>query len=242
MRVVISEDILTLVTEGAKKLNIELPPEAKAAFRAYYDFLEKRGQDLNLTAISGLQDVVRLHFLDSIALLNITCFKDAKVIDIGSGAGFPGIPLKIAEPSVDMTLLEATGKKVRFLEEILSILNIDATCVNARAEEAAHEPEQREKYDIAVSRAVARLNVLCELCLPFVKVDGLFIAMKSIDSSDETIEAQNAVTITGARIEKSVDYTIPGTTITHRAVLIKKERTTPEKYPRRFARIQKSPL
>ena len=168
--------------------------------------------------------------------------KNKKIIDVGSGAGFPGVPLKIAESSIDLTLLEATGKKTAFLSELCGVLNIDVTCINARAEDAANEPDKREQYDIAVSRAVARLNVLCELCLPFVKPGGTFISMKSIDSADETEEAQNAIKTLGAAIQEHHDYTIPGTDVTHRAILLRKTSQTPEKYPRRFARIQKNPL
>jgi len=219
-----------------------LPPTAEAAFRAYYDFLKKRGQNVNLTAISGAKEVARLHFLDSIALLNATPFKAMKVIDVGSGAGFPGVPLKIAETTIDLTLLDATGKKVSFLSDLCTEVNIKSTCINARAEEAAHLPDMREQYDIAVARAVARLNVLCELCLPFVCVGGYFIAMKSLDSTDEIEEAQSAVTALGAELKEHYDYTIPGSEVAHRAVIIHKTAETPKKYPRRFARMQKSPL
>ena len=236
------DDLSSIIVHGAKELNIELPPEAEAAFKAYYDFLEKRSQNVNLTTISGSQDVARLHFLDSLALLNVAEFKNAKIIDVGSGAGFPGVPLKIAEPSIDLALLEATGKRIDFLVELCAKLGIDATCIKARAEEAAHRPDEREQYDIALSRAVARLNILCELCLPFVRVGGLFIAMKGIDSEAEIAEAQSAVKRLDAEVLKQYDYTIPGTDISHRAIVIRKIKPMQEKYPRRNARIQKSPL
>jgi len=239
---VMSDEIFNIVAQGAEELNITLPPVAEAAFRAYYDFLEKRGQDVNLTSITGVEEVARLHFLDSIALLNAISFKDAKVIDIGSGAGFPGIPLKIAEPSLDLTLLDATGKKVLFLTEICEMLGIKASYIKARAEETAHENEKREQYDIAVARAVARLNILCELCLPFVRIGGSFIAMKTIGSDDEVAEARNAIKTLGAETQANFYYKIPGTDIFHRAVLIQKTSKTPGEYPRRFAKIQKSPL
>jgi len=237
-----SEDIFTIVANGAKKLDINLPPTAEAAFRAYYEFLTERGQVINLTAISGMQEIAQLHFLDSIAILKSIDYKNKRIIDIGSGAGFPGVPVKIVEPSVDLTLLEATGKKTKFLSELCGVLNIDATCINARAEDAATRTDRREQYDIAVSRAVARLNILCELCLPFVKTGGTFISMKSVDSTDEATEAQNAINTLGAVIQGHHDYTIPGTDITHRAILLRKIAQTPDKYPRRFARIQKKPL
>jgi len=237
-----SDPISTIVSQGAIKLNIELPPKAGAAFRAYYDFLEEHGQNVNLTAISGAGEVARLHFLDSIALLNAADFKSKNVIDIGSGAGFPGVPLKIAEPSLELTLLDATGKRISFLAELCSKLSLKTNSIHARAEEAAHLPEMRELYDIAFSRAVARLNMLCELCMPFINVGGLFIAMKSVDSDDELIEAKSAIEILGGEVEDTFDYQIPDTDITHRAILIRKVSNTPEKYPRRFAKIQKTPL
>jgi len=237
-----SDEISSIIAQGAKELNIILPPTAEAAFRAYYDFLEKRGKDVNLTAISGVGEVARLHFLDSIALLNTVPFKGLKVIDIGSGAGFPGVPLKIAEPTIDTTLLDATGKKVSFLTDLCTELGLEATLLNARAEEAAHDSDKREQYDIAVSRAVARLNMLCELCLPFVRVGGYFIAMKGIDSAEETAEAQSSIKALGAELQTHYDYKIPGTDIIHRAVLIRKIVKTPDKYPRRFAKIQGSPI
>ena len=152
--------ISTVIAQGAKELKIELPPNAEAAFRAYYDFLEKHRQYVNLTAISGAQEVARLHFLDSLALLNAATFEHTLVLDIGSGAGFPGIPLKIALPSIELTLLDAKGKRTAFLSELCTALGISTTCLHARAEEAAHLPEMRERYDIVVSRAVARLDSL----------------------------------------------------------------------------------
>ncbi|MCL2628480.1 MAG: 16S rRNA (guanine(527)-N(7))-methyltransferase RsmG [Oscillospiraceae bacterium] len=231
-----------ITLQGAKKLNITLPPETEAAFEAYYDLLSTHGENVNLTAISGAESVAHLHFLDSIALLTIADFKTAKVIDIGSGAGFPGVPLKLAEPSVDLTLLDATRKRIDFLEHLCALINIDAACIHARAEEAAHTADMREQYDICVSRAVAKLNSLCELCLPFVKPQGLFIAMKSVNSEDELRAAHRAIEALGAQLHKCVDYTIPDTDIVHRAVIIKKTSKTSERYPRRFARIQKSPL
>ena len=231
-----------IIAFGAMKLNIVLPPKAEAAFRAYYEFLEQQGKNLNLTAISGTEEVARLHFLDSIALLNAESFKNKSVIDVGSGAGFPGVPIKIAEPTINLTLLDATGKKVAFLKELCEKLDIEATLINTRAEEAAHESDKREAYDIAVSRAVAGLSVLCELCLPFVRVGGMFITMKSTDSGDEIEEAKNAITTLGAQIHENYDYKIPDTDITHRAILIQKTTNTPDTYPRRFAKIQKRPL
>ena len=234
--------ITSIIADGAKELNIDLPPGTGAAFEAYNDFLKKCGEFVNLTAISGVEEVARLHFLDSLALLNVVNFKQTKVIDVGSGAGFPGLPLKIAEPSLELTLLDATGKRVSFLTDLCNVLSIEAICVYARAEDAGHKAENREQYDVAVSRAVAQLNILSELCLPFVRVNGFFLAMKSLDTNTELDEARNAYTTLGAELQETRDYTIPGTDITHRVYVIRKTSETPKRYPRRYARIQNSPL
>ena len=179
------EALTKIVVQGAEELGINMPFAAIEAFNKYHIFLEQRRRSVNLTAITGATDVARLHFLDSIALHKAARFSDALVVDIGSGAGFPGIPLKITEPSIGLTLLDATGKRVAFLSELCEVLGITAACVQARAEEAARRQDMRERYDIAVSRAVARIKILCELCLPFVRSGGRLIAMKSADSDDE---------------------------------------------------------
>ena len=223
-------------------MGIPLSPGAPEKLRAYFELLTERNRVMNLTAIEGEEDVARLHFLDSLALAAIWDFSGKKVIDVGSGAGFPGLPIAVAFPAASFTLLDSLGKRVDFLEEACRVTGTQAECLNARAEEAAKEPDRRETYDAAVSRAVARLNVLCELCLPFVKVGGVFIAMKAAASEEEISEAENAVKLLGGGAPEVRDYTIPGTDLTHRAVIIPKVSPTPEKYPRRFARIQKSPL
>ncbi len=232
----------TLLT-GAQALGIRLTETAVEAFARYYAFLEEKNRSVNLTAITDEKGAAELHFLDSLALLMLASFENKRVIDIGSGAGFPGVPLKLAVPSLSLTLLDAQQKRVAFLEELCGQLGLtDVVCIQARAEEAALKPDMRDAFDFAVSRAVARLNVLCELCLPFVKPDGLFVAMKGVDSHEEIEEARRAAQTLGAAVEKSVDYKIPGTSVVHRAVLIRKTNATPDGYPRRFARIQKKPL
>ena len=231
-----------IIKKGAHIAGLTLPSNAISAFKTYYDFLTERGKDVNLTALSGERDIAYLHFLDSMALLSIIEFQGAKVVDIGSGAGFPGIPLKIVEPTIDLTLLDSSGKRVSFMSELCDMLKVDANCVYARAEEYVNNPAVRESADIVVSRAVAKLNVLAELCLPYLRVGGTFIAMKSADSESELFEAENAIQTLGAVLKECVDYTIPCTDVIHRAVVIEKIAATPDKYPRRFARIQKSPL
>ena len=195
---------------------------------------------MNLTAITGEAEVARLHFLDCGALLNMADFSGKAVIDVGTGAGFPGLPLKILCPDIRLTLLDSLQKRVDFLQSTCSLLELATVdCVHARAEESM---QYREKFDIAVSRAVSRLNMLCELCLPFVAVGGKFIAMKGPGGVQELAEAENAIALLGGRVLGITDYTVPGTDITHSAVIIEKTSPTPAKYPRRFAKIQKSPL
>ncbi len=196
---------------------------------------------MNLTAITDPVDVATLHFLDSAALLTLAELKGKNVVDVGTGAGFPGMPLKILEPSIEMTLLDSLGKRINFLQGVCEELGLaGVTCVHGRAEEfaAAH----RESYDCAVSRAVADLSMLCELCLPLVKVGGYFLSMKAVDSEQELRHAKRGIEMLGGQIEKTADYVIPGTDVTHRIIYIKKITSTPKKYPRAFAKIKKNPL
>lgn len=232
-----------ILIQGSQNLGVKLPEESLEKLCRYHAFLEDKNRVMNLTAITGEKDVAELHFLDSLALLATDDFAGKTVIDIGSGAGFPGIPMKIAEPSLKLTLLDAQQKKVAFLEELCALLQLyDTHCIHARAEEAALLPHMRDSFDFAVSRAVARLNVLAEMCLPFVKPGGSFIAMKGTDSDEEIKEAETAFNKLGAELLKTTKYEIPGTGIIHRAVLIRKTSLTPTGYPRRFAKIEKKPL
>ena len=203
--------------------------------------LLEKNQVMNLTAITEPREVATLHLLDSLALAAHEELAGKKIIDVGTGAGFPGMPLAIALPGVDMTLLDSLNKRIDFLQEVCNALSLqDITCVHARAEEfaAAH----RESYDFAVSRAVAAQPVLCELCLPLVKVGGAFLAMKSSHSQEETDQAAKAISLLGGKLERVTDYSIPTADITHRLLTIRKVSPTPKKYPRRFAQIKKQPL
>jgi len=237
-----TEDLSAIIAQGADDLGIDIHPRSSVMFEKYFGFLEEQGEIVNLTAITGVQDVARFHFLDSLAVLNSAIFPDSRVIDVGSGAGFPGMPLKIAEPAIDLTLLDASGKRITFLSELCSLLGLEVAFIHERAETASKILEIRESFDIALSRAVAPLNLLCELCLPFVRLGGLFIAMKSITSEDEIAEAGTAIKTLGAALLETSDYTIPGTEVKHRIISLLKVSPTPEKYPRRFARIQNTPL
>lgn len=196
---------------------------------------------MNLTAIEGEDEIARLHFLDSLALLPLVVPQNASVIDIGTGAGFPGLVLKIARPSLRLTLLDSQGKRIAFLQDVCRSLGFDdVTFVNARAEEAI--TENRESFDYAVSRAVARLNVLCELCLPYVRQSGAFIAMKGPAHEEEMKEAEGAAARLGATAEEDRLYTIPGTEIRHSAILFRKKTPSDTAYPRRWSQIVKKPL
>ena len=226
---------------GFAELSLPLDERALAQYRLYADRLEETNKVMNLTAITGEDEIARLHFLDSAALLGLADFRGKRVIDVGTGAGFPGLALKIACPEIELTLLDSLDKRIGFLRETCEALGLeDVVCLHARAEEAPQA--WRGSFDFAVSRAVARLNVLCELCLPLVKKGGLFLAMKGTDHAEELAEAKRAVRVLGGEIESERDYTIPGTEIAHSAILIRKVADTPQKYPRRWAQIKKTPL
>lgn len=230
-----------ILREGFDELGISPDENALARYQTYFEYLEERNAVMNLTAISGKTDVARLHFLDCAALLSALDFKGKRVIDVGTGAGFPGLALKIAEPDMELTLLDSLNKRIDFLTETCAKLGFDdVACIHARAEEAPSE--YRAAFDIATSRAVARLSILCELCLPFLKVGGVFAAMKGPDCAQELEEAANALHILGAELEKTVSYTVPGTDIVHTAVIIRKTKPTHPKYPRKWAQIKKQPL
>ena len=218
-----------------------LPTEGVPSLLRYGHLLMETNKVMNLTAITDPADIAALHFLDSAALLTLEDFRDKTVVDVGTGAGFPGLPLKILEPTIHLTLLDSLGKRVQFLERVCQELGLaDVACIHGRAEEfaAAH----RESFDLAVSRAVAALPVLCELCLPLVKPGGKFLAMKSVESDAELAAAQHAIAILGGAVEAVRDYAIPGTDVRHRLIVVEKVKKTPEKYPRMFAKIKKNPL
>ena len=196
---------------------------------------------MNLTRTTDPKEIAEKHLLDCASLLQAADFSKKSVVDVGCGAGFPGMPLHILCPSCKLTLLDSLGKRIRFLQGCIDAMNLsDIEAVHARAEEFA--AKHREQYDFAVSRAVAQLNVLAELSLPLVKQGGAFIAMKSKDTDEELERAKKAIRLLGGEIEKIIDYTIPHTEITHRLVVIRKKNHTPKQYPRPFRKISASPL
>lgn len=230
-----------ILKDGFEALGLPFTEEMSGRFRKYYDYLTEKNAVMNLTAITGEDETARLHFLDCAALCSVYNFSGASVIDVGTGAGFPGLPIKITVPDISLTLLDSHKKRMAFLEETCSKLELkEVRCISERAEETT--ADIGGSFDIAVSRAVARLNILCELCMPFVHVGGVFIAMKGPDCSEELAEASKAILILGGKTPEIKKYTIPGTDIVHSAVIIEKVKPTPAEYPRQFGRIKKAPL
>lgn len=214
-----------------------------APFEKYSELLLSANEVMNLTAITDPREVAIKHFADSVALLKTYDFKGKRVIDVGCGAGFPGLPLKLAEDSIELTLLDALQKRIAFLEDVCESLSLSGVeCIHARAEEQAAKPDYRENFDIAVSRAVADLSMLAELTLPFVKKDGVFIAMKAKDCDEELKTAENAIKTLGGVLEGRIEYPLYDTGITRCALIIRKKSETPKQYPRRFAKIKSKPL
>ena len=207
----------------------------------FAELVLERNKVMNLTAITEPKDVAALHLLDSLELAALAGLEAGRLVDVGCGAGFPGVPTAIARPGLQVTLLDSLGKRVDFLREACGKLGLEnVECIHQRAEEFAGA--RREAFDFAVSRAVAALPVLCELCLPLVKVGGKMLAMKSANSDEEIQGAGHAAEVLGGRVEWVKDYTIPTTDVVHRVVCVEKVKATPGKYPRRFALIKKQPL
>lgn len=209
----------------------------------FIEGLLEKNKVMNLTAITQVDQVVGLHLLDSAALQNYLPTGAASLIDIGTGAGFPGIPLKILNPNLDVTLMDALQKRLDWLEEMGEELGLEGLyTLHGRGEELPHEVEHREAYEVATARAVADLRILSELVLPFVKVGGKFLAMKSCDSDQEIKEAEATIAVLGGAVSQIVDYDIPEMKVSHRLVVIDKIAPTPEKYPRRWAKIKKDEI
>ena len=216
--------------------------EQLADFERYAELLKEWNEKMNLTAITDDEGIAVKHFADSISILEYARIKNgANVIDIGTGAGFPGIPLKIMRPDIRLTLLDSLNKRLMFLREVCGSLGIEAELVHDRAEVRALDPEYREKFDTAVSRAVANLPALCEYCLPYVKTGGSFISMKGPDGINEIKTAENAVRLLGGKQPEIKKFELPGDS-TRTIIIIEKISATPKKYPRRGQKINKSPI
>ena len=223
---------------GLPQLGLELPEAACEKLCAFGAAVVRQNEVMNLTAITEPDQVAKLHLLDSLTVLTLENLAGKKVIDVGCGAGFPGVPLKIACPEMKLTLLDSLGKRMIWLETILPQLGVQAQCVTARAEE--YVTGSRETYDFATSRAVARLNILLELTAPYVKVGGAVLAMKGAAAAEELAEAKGAIEKLGLKLEKVVDFPMDGTA--HSVIVLRKVRPTPPKFPRRYAKIKQMPL
>ena len=234
-----------IIAQGLNDLGLtgKVPENAPEQLAEYGRALLEKNQVMNLTAIREEDKVAQLHMLDCAALLQYMDFSEKKLIDVGTGAGFPGLPLKILCPTLDVTLLDSLNKRVDWLNEVADQLGLEGVrAIHARAEEQAQGKGFRDSFDFATARAVAELRLLCELCLPYVKVGGYFLSMKSVDSDKELEDAAHCIKFLGGRVEEIYDYTIPGTDVKHRLVVIQKVAPTLKGYPRRWANIQKKPL
>ena len=227
----------TLIS-GLPELNLSLTDGQIDTLCAFGEAVIRQNEVMNLTAITEPTAVAKLHLLDSLTVLCAADLAGKTLIDVGCGAGFPGVPVAIGSETTRVTLLDSLGKRVKWLQEILPTLGVQADCVTARAEEAA--PKYRESFDFATSRAVARLNILLELTAPFVKVGGAVLAMKGAAAREELDEAKNAVKKLGLKVEKILDFSIDGAT--HSVIVLRKIAPTPPQYPRRYAKIKQNPL
>lgn len=230
--------------QAAKDFGITLSAGQIAAYETYYQLLVDWNERMNLTAITQPEAVAVKHMVDSVSCWQPDIFfPDCKVIDVGTGAGFPGLPLKIFQPEIRLTLLDSLNKRVKFLQCVAETLQLSATeVIHARAEEAARQKKYREVYDIAVSRAVARLPVLCEYCLPYVKQGGWFIALKGMQYQEESEESVRAIALLGGKIEKILPVKLPGLEDKRAVIYIKKVSKTPGIYPRKAGTPEKNPL
>lgn len=230
--------MLETLNSGLPGLGLALSDSQKETLCAFGRAVIQQNQVMNLTAITQPEQVAKLHLLDSLTVLTCGDLAGLRLIDVGCGAGFPGVPLAIGCPQLEVTLLDSLGKRVHWLEEILPQLGIRATCLTARAEEAV--ADRREQYDIATSRAVARLNILLELTAPYVKVGGRVIAMKGAAAQEELAECTNAIRKLGLKLEQVKEFPADGTS--HALIVLRKVAPTPSQYPRRYAKIKQSPL
>ena len=232
------DKMFTALCEGLPGLGLTLEKETAEKLCAFGEAVVEQNKVMNLTAITEPEQVAKLHLLDSLSVLKVANLQGRTLIDVGCGAGFPGVPVKIACPEVKLTLLDSLGKRMAWLEQILPQQGIQAECVTARAEEAVQT--RREQYDFATSRAVARLNILLELTAPYVKVGGRVLALKGAAAEEELAEAKNAIRRLGLQLERVEQFPVDGTA--HAVIVLKKVAPTPPQYPRRYARIKQAPL
>lgn len=228
----------------SEQLEVELTEHQLEQFKTYYEMLIEKNKVMNLTAITEKDEVIDKHFIDSISLNKaVDTTKPLKILDLGTGAGFPGIPLKIAYPNLKITLLDSLNKRIKFLQEVIEELGLqEIEGIHGRAEDFAKQPAYREQYDLCVSRAVANLATLSEYCLPYVKEGGCFISYKSGAVEEEVNQSKKAIAELGGRIKEVIAFTLPKTDIERTFVVIEKVKKTPKKYPRKAGLPSKEPL
>ncbi len=235
---------LDILVNGLKELNIEITEKQQEQFLKYYEMLVETNKVMNLTAITEFDEVMVKHFIDSLLLVKDIDMNNCKsMIDVGTGAGFPGIPIKIIFPHIKVTLLDSLNKRLKFLNDVIDELELEnITTIHGRAEDLGHNKEYRERYDLCVSRAVANLSTLSEYCIPFVKKNGNFISYKAAESNEEIIEAIKAVTVLGGKMISNNTYQLPCSDMDRVLVAIKKEKETLKRYPRKAGTPSKEPI
>lgn len=237
-------DKIRLLEDSLKKLNISIDEDQKSKFSKYYSLLLEKNKVMNLTRITDEEEIITKHFVDSLMIAKVVDMEKVEsLIDVGTGAGFPGIPIKIMWPEIKVTLLDSLDKRVGFLQEVIEELDLEgAKAIHGRAEDFGQDDNYREKFDLCASRAVADLSVLSEYCIPFVKEQGEFISYKADGSEEEIHNAKNAIEVLGGCLERIATETIPGTDIKRQFAVIRKIEKTDSKYPRKAGKPSKKPL
>lgn len=235
---------LTSLKNGLRELNIQLSEKQYDQFIDYYELLIEKNKVMNLTAITEYEEVIEKHFLDSLSLVKVIDLENKlHVLDLGTGAGFPGIPLKIAFPDLNITLMDSLNKRINFLKEVIQKLELQGIdAVHGRAEEMARKKEYRESFDLCVSRAVANLASLSEYCIPFVKTGGCFISYKSGEIEEEMLQSRKAIHILGGQEKEILKFQLPNTEMNRSFVVIEKIKQTPKAYPRKAGTPSKEPI
>lgn len=239
-----NREYYNILNTAVDNIGLSFDDKKYQQFIKYKDLLKEWNEKVNLTAIKDDEEIIKKHFIDSMKIFKFEPLKNAKkVIDVGTGGGFPGIPMKIIKPDIDIVLLDSLKKRINVLEDILYKIDIkDVTAIHGRAEEFGVNPQHRQQYDAVVSRAVANLAVLSEFCIPYVKVGGYFLAMKGPAAEEEIKGAKNAILTLGGKLEEVIEVEIEDSDLNHNLVVIKKIKNTPKQYPRKAGSITKKPL